>query len=288
MAEVRWPMARIHCLVTLVTIAASVTPRTSVGEPSVKDVVRRMSAYVGAYGGKTSIVVATERYEQSAASTGGDTEHRTLVADFAIVKVEGMNGWMGYRDVIEVDGTRVTDREDRLIQVLTSSSGTPDEARRLADESARFNIGPVLRTFNVPTAALFFFAPGTVDRFKFTPHGAGEPWELAFREKERPTLIRTPDGRSLPSAGSVWVNSEDGAIVRTRLRLTGFSPPSFHPAHDSAVIDVTYRRVDELGMWLPATMTEMYEGTLGSAWDRITSRAEYSNYRRFQTRVRIK
>ena len=34
-----------------------------------------------------------------------------------------------------------------------------DEARRLSDESARFNIGPIVRNFNVPTAALFFFRP---------------------------------------------------------------------------------------------------------------------------------
>src|SRR6185437_3448968 len=50
-------------------------------------------------------------------------------------------GLVGERDVVSVDGKPVRDRQDRLMGLFRS--GTPDfaEVRRIADESARFNIG---------------------------------------------------------------------------------------------------------------------------------------------------
>ncbi len=254
-----------------------------------------MSAYAETYGEKASIVVATERYTQNVnGSRPPSMDHRVTVADFAIVKARGPYGeWVGFRDVVEVDGARLTDREDRLIKLLTASAGSLDEARRLSAESARFNIGPFLRNVNVPTTALFFFRPENLRRFKFTRKSVRQDgtWEIAFRETERPTLIRTPDGGgSVPSAGSVWVNGADGTVVRTRLRMTLFgSPANTSPRESgSAEIDVSYRRVHALDMWLPDTMTESYEGSRGAAWPRLVTEARYTDYRQFQTSVRIK
>lgn len=277
----------------LLAIVLTTGSRPAAVEPSVKDVVGRLGAYVRAYGEKASIVVATERYTQHASGSRATVPDRRLtVADFAIVRAEGPGGWVGFRDVIEVDGTPITDRRDRLLQTLSASSGSMDEARRLSDESARFNIGPVLRNFNVPTTALFFFRPENLDRFKFSRKSVEQDgtWEIAFRETARPTLIRTPEGDSVPSAGSLWVNAGDGTVVRTRIRITEFGPQGTATIRvsGSALIDVTYRRVAALEMWLPDTMTESYEGRRGDVWVRITSEARYSDYRQFQTAVRIK
>jgi hypothetical protein len=259
-------------------------------EPSLKDVVRRMGVYVASFGEKTSIVVATERYTQEFVGTDVPSQFRVVVADFAIVKPEHLGAWTGYRDVIEVDGTRVADREDRLIDLLTASRGGAEEARRLWDENARFNIGPVRRDFNVPTTALFFFTAENIDRFKFSRKrvAADGTWEIAYRETARPTMIRTPEGASIASAGSVWVNPADGTVLKTSMQVSDFVPRGAGSMRTSGRIDVTYRRVDALGMWLPATMSEVYEGVRGLYRDRITTRAEYSNYRTFQTAVRIK
>ena len=51
---------------------------------------------------------------------------------------------------------------------------------------------------------------------------------------------------------------------------------------------MSYRRVHALDMWLPDTMTESYEGSRGAAWQRIVTEARYTDYRQFQTSVRIK
>lgn len=262
-------------------------------EPSLKDVVRRMAAYVQTYGEKASIFVATEHYTQHVSGSGRPApEVRATVADFAIFKAEGLGGWegwVGFRDVLEADGVRIADRQDRLLRFLSSSGGM-DEARRLSEESARFNIGPILRNFNVPTTTLFFFRPENLERFKFTrktvePDGT---WEIAFRETMRPTLIHTPEGARVPTEGMLRVNGATGTVIRTVLRMSRFGAPPDAPGSGSAEIDVTYRLVPALDMWLPERMTEAYEVVRGKGRERTVTEAEYSDYRRFQTSGRIK
>ena len=275
----------------LLIMLAAARPHADQRAPSVDDVMRRVAAYVDAYGEKTSIVVATEHYTQQSRSTalGRAPGRRRILADFAIVKVDALRGWQGFRDVVEVDGERLPDRDDRLVRLL-ADSGRYDEARRLSDESARFNIGPIQRNFNVPTTALFFFGSGNADRFKFSakrvhPDGA---WEIAFRETARPTLIRTPRGQSVPSQGSIWVTPADGTVLRTQLVVEGFVKRGPRISHGTGRVDVTYQRVPELDMWLPSSMDEDFEVTRGDIRDSISGRALYSNYRQFRTLVRIK
>lgn len=255
--------------------------------PSVKDVMRRVAAYVDAYGARASVVVATEEYTQEA-RTGGtaDPEHRSILADFAIVRIDALREWQGFRDVVEVDGKPLRDREDRLVSLLTDGRGSLNEARRLSDESARFNVGAIHRNFNVPTAVLFFFTADNLDRFKFAAKGVDRGiWEIEFRETSRPTLIRTPAGRSIPSRGRLWVNPSNGTVVRTRLEIDGFADGG---RHGVGRVEVTYQQVGPLDMWLPASMEESFESKRGPFRDRISGRAVYSNYRRFTTTVRIK
>ena len=277
----------------LAAIAAVRLVAAGADEPSLKDVLRRMSAYVQTYGEKASIVVATERYTQRLNADGRTApEERITIADFAIVRARGFGGWVGFRDVLEADGARIAGHTDRLLKVLANVSGSWDEAQRLSDESARYNIGPIARNFNVPTAALFFFSPQNLDRFKFTKRSAAGDgtMEIAFRETERPTLVRTPEGRSVPSEGSVWVHASDGTVVRTLMRMKEFGQgtAAFPRDAGTAHVDVLYARVPDIDMWLPAIMTESYVVPRGASSARITTEAKYSDYRVFQTFGRIK
>jgi hypothetical protein len=274
-------------LLAVAVVAAAIPFSPTSDKPSLKEVMRRVTQYVDEYGEKASIVVATERYTQAfTGSGGGGDQKRVLVADFAIVKAEANHTWIGFRDVIEVDGKPLPDRENRLIDVLMSSSGSFDEARRISDESARFNIGGLLRNFNVPTTVLFFFARENVDRFKFSRKDRRQDaaWEIQFREVYRPTLIRTPDGVSVPAEGTIWVNPSDGTILRTHLRV---APPRERSESGLAEIEVTFQRVDSLAMWLPASMDESYLDLRGRT-THTAAHAEYDNYRRFETSARVR
>jgi hypothetical protein len=257
---------------------------------SLKDVMRNVGAYVDEYGDKASIVVCTERYEQHAQASGAGKETRVLVSDFALVYAEAIHGWLGFRDVLEVDGRPVADREDRLARVLMGAEGRFNEARRLSDEGARFNLGNVQRNFNVPTSGLFFFLSENHDRFKFAARRVLDDgtWEVGFKETGKPTIISTPERDPVSTSGTIWCHPSDGVVVRTLFEvdtdMRRLNPPQKGRGH----IDVGYRLVEALGMWLPATMDEEFEARRGSSWDQVTGHAEYSNYRRFETSGRIK
>jgi hypothetical protein len=311
-------LARIFALAVVMSAA------TIAQEPSAADIMTRVGAYAAAYGEKTSVVVANETYTQLVTVEGMAEPSRPikLDAEFAIVKLQG-GGWTGFRDVIEVNDEPVGDRKDRLMALLTSESATLSEATRIANESARFNIG-MNRNFNTPTAALFFFLPANLERFTFTKKGTKDidkikTVEIAFKETKMPTLVTTRAGTNVPLEGSLWVNVADGTVIRTRMhmekfadqqlapdqaapRLTGPVNPMSNgggrpaasgnvagmdtrPIDSSADIEVTYRKPAGIDLWLPAQMTELYEGPIflknRPASGRTTTRASYSNFKQF-------
>ena len=273
-----------HRLIVLAVFAST----AATAAPSVKDVMRRAGAYIDAYGERASIVVATENYRQEAqGNTNAYHGERSTVAEFAIVKIDAVTAWQGFRDVLSVDGYALEGGRTRLIDSLMGGPGGYLEARRLSDESARFNIGIIERNFNVPTTALFFFRRENHDRFKFA---AKEPengiWRIAWRETYKPTFIRSPSGTSVPAQGELWVDPADGTIRRTVLMA---EMEGRNGNKGNGRVDVTYRYVDAIGMWLPSTMDEEWMTTAPKgAWERINAHAAYSNYRQFTTSGRIK
>ncbi|MFO7691578.1 MAG: VWA domain-containing protein [Vicinamibacterales bacterium] len=218
---------------------APAAPPATPADREMDDVVQKMSAYVAGYGAEASVIVGVEKYTQRVTVEERSVRPRMLVSEFAIVKAAGRVGWSGFRDVVEVDGKPVSDRRDRLMSLLTGPAGGEAELRRIADESARYNVGPVIRNFNVPTTALFFFHPELAGRFTFRRAGTKkidgvETLALEFKETARPTLVMKGDGTDVPCEGTVWVNPADGTIVRTRLRLRNFANLSFMSGGDPA------------------------------------------------------
>ena len=193
-------------------------------------------------------------------------------------------GWLGYRDVLEVDGKPVADRGSRLQALFRGDAPDLDAARRIADESARYNIGAVSRDFNVPTTTLFFLHPENLSRFTFHRTGREridgvDTVVLDFREQRAPTLIMNGAGKDVPASGTVWVSTADGVIIRTRLALRGFDD-----AGSQAVVEVVYRKDQAVGMWVPSRMTERYK----AGPETTTTTATYTDFKRFQTSVKIK
>ncbi len=278
---------------------ATPAPAPLARNPELDGLLQRVGAYIAGYGEQASLIIGTERYVQRYPNPPlGQPAGRTLVAELALVKLSGTSGWMGFRDVIRVEGKPVHDREDRLQALF--KAGTPDvaEARRIADESARFNIGPILRNFNEPTSALFFFGPGSQPRFVFSSRGettlAGlRVAEIDFNERASPTLIRTTDGRDAPCQGTLWVNPDDGTVVRTKLVVGGYAGPG-----SLSTMDVTYARDPRLALWLPARMVERHEAIVRTSRpellvpaaraEAVTAVATYSDFRRFETSATFK
>lgn len=256
-------------------------------QPSLRDVLARLDAYLQQYEQTLAFVVAEERYAQtvSVVPPGGELqsviiERRELLSDYALAR--SPQTWTGFRDTYEVDGTPVRDRDARLAALL--ASGAPEsaaQAMRISRENARYNIGAdvVTRTINVPTIALDLVHPRNRDRFSLNTRTEetvdGIPvWRIGFDERRRPTIIRGPSGRDQRSRGSIWVSPVSGDVLKTTLEWDG-EPVGF--------ITVEYRADGNVGALVPARMIEQYtrEGL------RVNGEATYTNYRRFQTSGRI-
>ena len=77
-------------------------------------------------------------------------------------------GWITFRDVLTVNKRPVRDREERLLKLLQSPEPNAlTQARKIAQESARFNLGRITRTMNVPDMALEYLQPRHGARIRF-------------------------------------------------------------------------------------------------------------------------
>lgn len=247
----------------------------------------RVRDYVDRFEREASALAAEEDYVQRLEEgRGGARVHSTrwLRSDYVLVKPADQAPWLGYRDIFEVDGAPVRDRSSRLEHVLSSTA--PDSrARALAfvREGSRFNLGPE-RTINTPTLPIQLLARANADRLPLrAPHG----WErealvdLTFDERGRPTLVRTPEGFGVQTSGTIRARVADGAILSARLVFKFIGTPSKRP---DAAMTVDYGEVTGIPVLVPLRMVEELPVANGQA----SGIATYSNYRRFQTTVRIR
>ena len=246
------------------------------------DVVARLDGYLQGYEKRLANVVAEEAYRQwveQGPTTRRSTTSRMLRSDFALTLTSERNRWVGYRDTFEVDGVPVRDREERLERLL--SSGAVGQAARIAEQNARFNLGDDLisRNINVPTFALEMMSPRIRDRFRVRHTGAdvldGRPgWLIEFRERERPTLVRTPEGRDQTSRVVALVDIQTGEVLQTVLtwdRVKGS-------------ITVSYGHAPGIPVPVPIRMAERYVTRTGVL---VAGEATYANFRQFKTSARI-
>jgi VWFA-related protein len=244
-------------------------------------ILERAGQYVSAYAQTFKNLVAQEEYDQKG---NNGLRRRVLLSDLVFVNTPGAIPWTSFRDVYEVEGKKVREREARLEKLFLQ--GTPSavaKAEAIRKESSRYNIGSAIRNVNVPTLALLFLHPPNQHRFRFERKGerwfSGTPGaEVAFTEIVEPSLVS--DGHDdLPGEGRFWVDANRGTILRSEVTYR------FQPNRAYARIAVEYRPEPGLNIWVPAEMKEQY-GDVPCAWapvfgSKTEGTARYSNYRRF-------
>jgi hypothetical protein len=248
----------------------------------------RLVDYVDAYERQYSGLVAEEEFRQSTRGT-----NLRLRSDYLLVKPEQSGEWISFRDVYEVDGVAVRDRDDRLKRLfLQSGIDVSVQLQAIRDESARYNLGIVERNINVPLFLLRFLQPENRPRFRFRLAGsrsvAGvEAWRIEFDERVSPTIITDLRGGDVDAKGWFFVDQVTGAIVESVLRI--------EENGSTGEIKVLFRHDPVLGMWVPAEMTETYQmltqrslSGAPRAETLVEGKAKYANYRRFQVRTEEK
>jgi VWFA-related protein len=242
--------------------------------PAISSVLRASGAYLAQYERDVSGIVAEEDYMQRVPAESGG--RRRLRSDMLVI-LDQAAGWLGFRDVFEVDGRPVRDRDERLARLfMKPNPNAIAQAKRIGEESSRFNLNPsgggVIRTINQPLIALKFLRAANQARSDFkidrmrTSAGRTEVL-LTFAEKAKPRLIASPDNAA--ASGSFWIDSTTGRISASELIIQTGST--------RITIRVTFGEQPKLRLWLPITMEETYTTRPG-----IEGRATYSNFRQFK------
>ena len=238
----------------------------------------RASAYVCGYVHEFSTVVAEERYVQHSRPMAGldvqsvVSQHAELTSDLLFVKPESLESWLTFRDVYAVNGRPVRDREERLAKLFVNERpGAIDRATEIAAEGYRYNVGLKERTVANPLIAIALLQPQYRERFEFRLSGIDtslgpDVWIVKFKERSRPTILRTPDNRNVSAMGRFWIDGASGRVMQTELETsTGDKVLTIFAYDERLQLDVPVEMRDIA--WLNGTA--------------ITGAASYTNFRRF-------
>jgi hypothetical protein len=255
------------------------------------DVMRRAHEYVVVYEDhELSSVMASEHYHQQLFDRFGQSKvDRVLRSDYLIVQLPPQEDWFALRDVYEVDGMPISDRAARFRQLFAGPRATvTDRAMEIAAENARFNLGDIYRTINVPTFALRLLRPMSRGRSRYQKTGEEQiesthTWVVNYEETRGPTFSATRGGRDLPAHGRFWIEPDTGVVVRSEMILGGT-----RQLRDRATITVTYGLEPSLGFRVPVEMRERYDRPDRKNADVIVAVATYSGFRRFDLRTLTK
>ena len=168
-------------------------------------------------------------------------------------------------------------------------------------QSARYNIGAMVRTMNVPVLPLAVLAPSNQTRFRFTVDDrqgnsrrpsigtdavpatptfkvSAEAWIVKFEELKSPTLITTTVGGDIFSHGRFWIEPDTGRVLVSEM-IT-------EDARVRGELLVSYQSQPFLGLLVPIELRERYTvKDLQAQVPAITGQATYSNFRRFEVSV---
>jgi hypothetical protein len=267
---------RISSACVAAAVALALATPVLAQAPDAVVLVARAGRYVSTFTSIFSNVVAEELYEQESSWNRGG-QRRDLKSDFLLVLPPDSTLWMPFRDVFEVDGRAVRDRQDRLTKILLEPTQSAlDRANKIAQESARYNIeSSMKRTINNPLLALAFIQTEYQPRFRYSverldPAAGATVWIVGFREEARPTAIRGAFDKDMPVTGRFWINEPDGRVIRSEVSV---EDPSV-----GARITTDFRQDERFKIDVPIRMSEVYRLINGRV---VTGVATYGRFRRF-------
>jgi hypothetical protein len=270
-------------VLTLAFALAATSIVTAHGNTPISGLLDLASTYVCGYIRDFSRVVAEERYVQDShpmpridvfggTAAAQPPQHVELRSDVLFVTPAPSSTWLTFRDVFSINGREVRDRAFRLARLfIDPPPDIMDRVSAIAREGYRYNIGSKDRTLANPLLALAFLQPEYRDRFEFKITGidaarAPDVWIVKFKERIRPTILRTPDDRNVPAMGRFWIDGASGRVLQTELETS---------VGDKVMTLFAYD--ERLGLDVPAEMRDIawFDGTP------ITGVATYVNFRRF-------
>jgi len=256
-------------LISAALLAGLIAANPVAQAPSLDEVLKRSATYVTAFHKQLSGIVAEETYRQDSASNAAfvnfatSGQSRTLKSDLLLVKPADSDRYVELRDVFEVDGQPVRDRQARLEGLLRDPARNSDaQIRAILKASAEHNIGKIQRSKPVFQSAQDRSINETAV-FRVST----EMWAIEYRERNGATLIRSPDGRRMPAKGRFWINPSNGSVLISELMIDSGGV--------LATVTVSYQSEPLMGFLVPVEMRESYV----RRGERISGHATYGKFR---------
>jgi formylglycine-generating enzyme required for sulfatase activity len=237
----------------------------------IQDSAQALPAFSPLTGGRGGMAIA-----QPSPSDTARARHRELRSDYLLAKSPDTAALVPFRDVIEVDGIAVRDREARLAKLfIAAPQNLMQQAEKIGEEGARYNLGSMRSTLGNPVLALGVLQQSYQSRFRFTlakddkSAGSGVA-VIEYKEMATPAMIHGEAGRDLLSHGRLWIDTVSGRVMKTELLV---EQPAIR-----AVVTTSFRVEDRSGIAVPAEMREQYTFANGN---RVNTVATYGRFRRF-------
>lgn len=255
--------------------------------PSAQELLDAAADYARSAYPKLANLVATEEYVQERRIEA--KTKRVLRSEFLLVQhpTEKRN-WLAYRDVLEVDGKKLENHQQRLQQLFVSPTV---ENWRLVGEIASASQQYHLEGANVSVTNPFVVVALT-DRYyrprmqfklgKEDKDVGPNVWTMTFQEPEAKEAVTVNGAQTLRNVepllqkdlarGTVWIEVGTGRILKTQLRMgDGLGAPT------SAT---TFRYDDKLGVAVPVEMKTTWTNGTGSR-SAVSGTAKYTSFRQF-------
>lgn len=253
--------------VALILLELCVAPVAQTQVPDLSELRVRVGTYARRFITQFSNVVSDEEYDQRFA-VGSRKRH--LKSDFLLVAYPGRPELvMVFRDVREVDGKPVRDKQDRITRLfLEPFNNAAKRAQEIHRDGLRLSVdnGRMMD----PLTVVGYLQPEYQGGFRITLGDIAHDLGPDVREMD---LLPLPARAKTTKPARAWVSEATGEIFRTELR-TGFGARS-------EITTTTFAPDPGLKLRVPVEMRD--EVPRGN--DDFIGTATYSNFRRFEVRT---
>lgn len=280
-------MTRLGLGLAAVPLAAallSAQPAPQAVEPDLAYTVRVASAWTSRFTQNLSGLLFREKYLQKV--QGGRPGTQGVISNMSrsgsllteanvfLLRAEATSEFVLFRDVYHANGRDITNHTERLETLLADGSDRAvEQAKRLTDASAAFNLGSVNRNVNIPTMGLRYLEAGVVGGVRFKVAGRETVQGLDtvivdFEEIASPTLVRGTFDTDVPARGRYWIHAGSGSVPRAHVDFAGVDV--------NGRMEIDLMMHPQLAAWVPKEMTEVWR----AVGQRITGLAQYDRYQR--------
>ena len=292
------PMLWRACAAASLTLAMASGVGTTSGvalaqAPNAQALLDAASTYVRTALPTLARLVATEEYAQERRVE--PKAKRRLRSEVLLVPhpVEAQN-WLVFRDVLDMDGARLPDHQDRLTKLFLNP--TVENWMRvgdIAEASRKFHLPgynvDVTNPFVVVALLHPYYRPRVQFKLGKSDKDVGrDVWTLQFQEPEAREVVAVNGEqvlRNVPpllsrdlARGTVWIEAGTGRVLKTQLRVgDGLGAPTSV---------TTFRYDDTLKVAVPVEMKTTWTDGSGSR-STVTGTAKYTTWRMFAVETSI-